>query len=178
MKAGVCKIEYRQTPVDPPIEMLSKVQISGVEIKRAQVLGDDRGQITELIDVRDAYWNLGFKYLYKGTCRPGKWKGWGVHDSHEDRYLIISGEMLLVLFDDRSGSDTKGVIQEFYLSDTGVNQIKIPAGVWHLHKNLGQSDLIFLNSPSEPYSHKHPDKRRLPAVNDYIPYKFKPEIGW
>ena len=48
-------MEYRQEPVDPPIEMLSKVLISGVEIKRAQVLGDDRGQITELIDVRDEY---------------------------------------------------------------------------------------------------------------------------
>jgi len=114
-ETGVCKLEYRQEPVDPPIEMLSKVLISDVEIKRAQVLGDDRGQITELIDVKDAYWNLGFKYLYKGTCRPGKSKGWGVHDSHEDRYLIISGEMLLVLFDDRSEIQTKGVIKEFYL---------------------------------------------------------------
>lgn len=171
-------MEYRQQPVDFPIEMLARVLISGVEIKNAHVLGDDRGQITELIDVQDKYWNSGFEYMYKGTCRPGKWKGWGVHDFHEDRYLVISGEMLLVLFDDRNDSLTKGVIQEFYLSDTGVNQIKIPAGVWHLHKNLGKDNLIFLNSPSAAYNHKNPDKRRLPVVNEYIPYRFRPEIGW
>lgn len=131
-----------------------------------------------MIDVREDYWELGFKYLYKGTCRPGKWKGWGIHDFHEDRYSIISGEMLLVLFDDRNESSTKGVLQEFYLSDFGNNQIKIPSGVWHLHKNLGQNDLIFLNSPSEPYNYSKPDKRRLPVINDYIPYKLKPDIGW
>ena len=171
-------MEYRQQPSKSPAEELIKVLINGVEIKKAFVLGDDRGQITELIDFRDEYWERGFKYLYKGTCRPGKWKGWGIHDFHEDRYFIISGEMLLVLFDDRKDSSTKGVVQEFYLSDTGNNQIKIPSGVWHLHKNLGQNDLIFLNSPSEPYNHSKPDKRRLPVVNDYIPYKLKPDLGW
>ncbi len=171
-------MEYKQSPTGIPAEELTKILIIGVEIKNAFVLGDERGQIVELIDSTDSYWRLGLKYLYKGTCRPGKWKGWGIHDHHEDRYLIVSGEMLLVLFDDRVESKTKGVIQEFYLSDSGINQIKIPAGIWHLHKNLGSKDLVFLNSPSEPYNHKNPDKRRLPVINDYIPYIPKPEIGW
>ena len=171
-------MEYKQSPTGIPAEELTKILIMGVEIKNAFVLGDERGQIVELIDPTDSYWHLGFKYLYKGTCRPGKWKGWGIHDHHEDRYVIVSGEMLLVLFDDRVESETKGVIQEFYLSDSGINQIKIPAGIWHLHKNLASDDLIFLNSPSTPYNHKNPDKRRLPVINDYIPYILKPEIGW
>jgi len=171
-------MEYKQESSLPPEAQLSSVKIEGVKLKRAHVLGDDRGTIQELIDVRDEYWNQGFAYLYKGTCRPGKYKGWGVHDSHTDRYIVIDGEMLLVLFDERDESPTKGVVQEFYLTSTGICQIIIPAGVWHLHQNLGLKDLIFLNAPTEPYNHVNPDKRRLPVINDRIPYKLRPSIGW
>ena len=171
-------MEYRQDPGLAPQEQLNQVKIDGVKLKRAHVLGDDRGHIQELIDFRDEYWREDFVYLYKGTCRPGKFKGWGVHDRHTDRYIIIDGEMLLVLYDDRENSPTKNVVQEFYLSSTGVCQITIPAGVWHLHQNIGKNNLIFLNAPTEPYNHDNPDKRRLPVINNKIPYKIRPSIGW
>ena len=171
-------MEYRQSPSLRPQEQLELIKINGVKLKRAHVLGDDRGQIAEVFDIQDSYWKEKFVYLYKGTCRPGKYKGWGIHDRHTDRYIIIDGEMLLVLFDDRDDSTSKGIVQEFYLSSTGVFQITIPAGVWHLHQNIGMRDLIFLNSPTEPYNHDNPDKRRLPVVNDYIPYRLRPTIGW
>jgi dTDP-4-dehydrorhamnose 3,5-epimerase len=171
-------MEYRQEPSAIPEIRLGEVKIEGVRVRRAQILGDDRGVIQEVLDTRDEYWNPGVNYLYKGTCRPGKFKGWGVHDSHTDRYIIVDGEMLLVLFDDRDDSSTKNTIQEFYLSSTGVFQITIPPGVWHLHQNIGTKDLIFFNAPSEPYNHANPDKRRLPVINDRIPYQLRPTIGW
>jgi dTDP-4-dehydrorhamnose 3,5-epimerase len=171
-------MEYKQKPSLIPSNQLAQVNIDGVLVQRAHVLGDDRGTIQELISLKEQYWNQGFVYLYKGTCRPGKFKGWGVHDSHTDRYIVIDGEMLLVLYDERENSQTKGVVQEFYLSPTGVFQVTIPAGVWHLHQNIGSRDLIFLNAPTEPYNHSRPDKRRLPVVNDRIPYKMRPDIGW
>jgi dTDP-4-dehydrorhamnose 3,5-epimerase len=171
-------MEYKQSKSLKPEQALAKVLIEGVKIRRAHELGDERGVISELIDVRDDYWTPEFKYLYKGTCRPGKFKGWGVHDFHTDRYIIVHGEMLLVLYDGREASTTFGQVQEFYLTHTGNHQITIPVGVWHLHQNIGTQDLIFLNSPSEPYNHENPDKRRLPVVNDVIPYTLKPVIGW
>ena len=171
-------MEYKQEPSLTPEKQLSMVKIDGVRVRTAHVIGDYRGVIQELVDVRDEYWNKGLVYLYKGTCRPGKFKGWGIHDYHTDRYIVISGEMLLVLYDEREDSPTKGVVQEFYLSSTGVFQITIPAGVWHLHQNVGSSDLLFLNAPTRPYDHINPDKRRLPVVNDRIPYKLRPVIGW
>lgn len=171
-------MEYKQKPSLIPINQLAQVNIDGVVVQRAHVLGDDRGTIQELISIEEQYWNQGFVYLYKGTCRPNKFKGWGVHDSHTDRYIIIDGEMLLVLYDERDTSPTKGIVQEFYLSSTGICQITIPMGVWHLHQNIGSQVLVFLNAPTEPYQHDNPDKRRLPVVNDRIPYKLRPTIGW
>jgi dTDP-4-dehydrorhamnose 3,5-epimerase len=141
------------------------------------VIGDERGIILELVDARTDYWHDPIPYMYLGTCRPGKAKGWGMHDDHIDRYMIISGEMLLVLFDDRPDSLTTGVVQEFYLTMEGRNQITIPTGVWHAHMNLGTADLVFLNAPTEPFDHANPDKHTLPLDTDKIPYTFFTGLG-
>ncbi|MEI6406016.1 MAG: dTDP-4-dehydrorhamnose 3,5-epimerase family protein [Actinomycetes bacterium] len=170
--------EYLQPTTSVPEHELIKILIDGVEIQCAKVLGDDRGSITELFDRNDPYWSLGMAWMYRVTCRPNKIKGWGIHDDHTDRYMVIEGEAQVILFDDRKSSPSFGVVQEFYLSHTGVNQLTIPPGIWHLHRNLGTTDLIMLNAPSEPYNHSKPDKRKLPIVNDYIPYILKPSNGW
>ena len=163
-----------------PNERVRKVDIAGVVLNQTAVIGDDRGVILELIDLRQEYWADGVPYLYMGTCRPGRAKGWGMHKIHIDRYMVLDGEMLLVLFDDRVDSATRGVTQEFYLTRDGLNQITIPPGVWHAHLNLGQRDLLFVNAPSQPFQHGQPDKWRLPLDTDKIPYSFtKTQIlGW
>lgn len=163
-----------------PNQRAQRVDIEGVLLNQTAVIGDDRGVILELIDLRQDYWKDGVPYLYMGTCRPGRAKGWGMHEAHTDRYMVLAGEMLLVLFDDRDDSPTRGVVQEFYLTRDGLNQLCIPPGVWHAHLNVGQSDLIFANAPSEPFQHSGPDKWRLPLDTDKIPYSFaKTQIlGW
>lgn len=164
----------------PPNERARKVDIDGVLLNQTATIGDDRGVILELVDLRQPYWSDGAPYLYMGTCRPGRAKGWGFHEEHKDRYMVLAGEMLLVLYDDREDSPTKGVVQEFYLTRDGLNQLSIPPGVWHAHLNLGQTDLIFANAPTMPFQHDRPDKWRLPLENDYIPYSFAKTqlLGW
>jgi dTDP-4-dehydrorhamnose 3,5-epimerase len=165
-------------PTLPPNERVMDVKIDGVKVKQTAVIGDTRGIILEVADSRDEFWSEPISYVYLGTCRPGKAKGWGYHQSHTDRYTVIDGEMLLVLFDDRDDSPTKGVVQEFYLTREGRNQVMIPPGVWHAHQNLGQGDLVFLNSPTDVFHHENPDKLRLPLDTDQIPYTFRTELGW
>jgi dTDP-4-dehydrorhamnose 3,5-epimerase len=163
-----------------PNDRVQRVEIEGVLTNRTAVIGDDRGVILELVDLRQDYWKDGVPYVYMGTCRPGRAKGWGMHRSHRDRYLILAGEMILVLFDDRDDSPTNGAIQEFYLTRDGLNQLSIPAGVWHAHLNPGSTDLIFANAPTQPYQHANPDKWRLPLENNRIPYSFAKTqlLGW
>lgn len=167
-------------PTTRPNDRVQRVEIDGVTLNRTAVIGDDRGVILELIDVRQDYWKDGVPYVYMGTCRPGRAKGWGMHKEHMDRYMVLSGEMLLVLFDGREESPTAGVVQEFFLTRDGLNQLCIPAGVWHAHLNVGQGDLVFANAPTVPFQHDNPDKWRLPLENDYIPYSFAKTqlLGW
>ncbi len=168
------------TPLAPtvlPNDRVEIVKIDGVVLNQTAVVGDERGIILEVIDTRSTYWSAPVPYVYMGTCRPGKAKGWGLHERHTDRYTILSGEMLLVLFDDRTDSPSHGVVQEFYLTMEGRNQVTIPIGVWHAHMNLGQDDVMFLNAPTEPFDHANPDKRTLPLDTDKIPYSFFTGLG-
>ena len=162
-----------------PNERIRKVNIEGVVLNPTAIVGDDRGIILELIDLDQPYWSEGAPYVYMGTCRSHRAKGWGMHKTHADRYMVLSGEMLLVLFDAREDSPSTGVVQEFFLTRDGLNQLTIPPGVWHAHYNPADYDLIFANAPTVAYNHDDPDKWRLPLYNDVIPYRFKVEqLGW
>jgi dTDP-4-dehydrorhamnose 3,5-epimerase len=162
-----------------PNERIREVHIDGVVLNQTAIVGDDRGVILELIDLSQPYWSEGAPYVYMGSCRPKRAKGWGMHKLHIDRYMVLWGEMVLVLYDAREGSPTHGVVQEFFMSRDGLNQLTIPAGVWHAHYNPGESDLIFANAPTHPYQHDNPDKWRLPIDTDQVPYVFKAELlGW
>lgn len=162
-----------------PNVRVEEVHIDGVVLNPTAIIGDDRGVILELIDLSQPYWSEGAPYVYMGTCRPNRAKGWGMHKTHTDRYMVLSGEMVLVLYDAREESASFGTVQEFFLTRDGLNQLTIPAGVWHAHFNPGATDLIFANAPTKPYNHVDPDKWRLPIHNDVIPYQFRAELlGW
>jgi dTDP-4-dehydrorhamnose 3,5-epimerase len=48
--------------------------------------------------------------------------------------------------------------------------LRIPAGVYHFVRNIGDDEIVFVNLPSRPYDHEDPDKFRLPFDNSLIPY--------
>ena len=86
-----------------------------------------------------------------------------MHKRHEDRYLLLHGEMLCVFYDEREDSSTSGLVATVVLSHHNRRLMNIPIGVWHATKNIGDTDLMCLNFPTHPYEHTDPDKYRLPA---------------
>jgi dTDP-4-dehydrorhamnose 3,5-epimerase len=101
-------------------------------------------------------------YAYQTSVLPGVIKGWARHEVKVDRYTLAHGELLILLFDPREGSPTKGVLQRVMLSPRGVRQLTIPVGVWHLLANLGQEEVQVINLPTEVYHHEKPDRILLP----------------
>lgn len=153
--------------------------LEGMRIHRVEARRDERGRLTEIFDRRWSGWEKEpFEYSYLTTVRPGFVKGWGFHETHQDRYFVLSGELALVTFDSREGSSTSGKICKVILSGDEPTLINIPKFVWHADQNIGTSEVLMLNFPTVPYNHDAPDKHRLPIDTDLIPYKFDGASGW
>jgi dTDP-4-dehydrorhamnose 3,5-epimerase len=146
---------------------------SGVATRDLITHVDERGSVCELFDERWQFHAAPLVFAYTFSLRPGMIKGWGMHKMHDDRYCLLSGELLLVLFDDRADSPTRGLVSKIVLSGYRRQLVNIPAGVWHANQNIGGKDVVVINFPTAPYNHEHPDKYRLPIDTDKIPYKFE-----
>ena len=95
-------------------------------------------------------------WCYQTSVRPRQIKGWARHEVKVDRYCLTSGELMVLLHDDRADSPTRGVTQRVMLSPEGDRQVIIPVGVWHMIINLRDEDAELINFPTEPYHHDRP----------------------
>ena len=143
-------------------------QIDGVLINTPPVHSDHRGALVEMY-TRDDFWVESFAYAYQTSIRPGMLKGWFAHDEKVDRYHLASGELLVLLYDDRPESPTKGLVQRTVLSEATDRQVLIPRRVWHLSLNIGSTDAILINLPSSHYDPSKPDRRHVDIESGKIP---------
>lgn len=150
----------------------------GVTIRDLVLHVDDRGTVCELLDPRWGWSDDPIVFSYVFTLRPGKVKGWGMHMLHEDRYAVIAGDMEVVMYDERENAPTRGLVASVVLSGQRRRLMNIPAGVWHCNHNIGTTDVVTVNFPTQPYDHDQPDKYRLPLDTDRIPYKWPDQRGW
>ena len=143
--------------------------IDGVKTRTTPNHLDHRGGVFEIFEGDLDFWGTPVVYAYQFSVRPGQMKGWGLHQRKLDRYTIIFGEVLLVLWDDREGSETRGVVQKIVMSDRGVRQVIIPVGVWHISINLGGEEARLVNLPTEVYHHEAPDRLLLAWDDPQVP---------
>jgi dTDP-4-dehydrorhamnose 3,5-epimerase len=151
----------------------------GVQVRDLITHADDRGTLFELYDPRWRFHEAPLVYAYVATMRPGVTKGWALHETHDDRYTLLFGELEVVLYDAREDSPTYGEVSKVVLSEHRRRLLCIPTGIWHADRNIGDRDAVIVNFPTRPYEHEDPDKYRLPLNTPTIPYTW-PEgtTGW
>ena len=154
------------------------VLIEGVRIRDVPTHVDERGSVVEIYDLRWLWHPAPVVSAHCFTIRPGFVKGWGLHKTHEDRYFILQGDMVLVLYDPRPDSSTYGHVCKIPMTELNRRLVNIPKFVWHAEHNVGSTDVVVIDMPTEPYDHANPDKYRLPLDTDRIPYKFERRLGW
>jgi dTDP-4-dehydrorhamnose 3,5-epimerase len=152
--------------------------LAGVTVHRARTHVDDRGSLVEMIDPRWDSVTSPLTYAYSWTVRPGHAKGWAIHRGHDDRYFLVSGEIEVVLFDVRRDSATYGVVSVVPMSHYERGLVTIPRLVWHATRNVGSTEAVMVNFPTELYDHGNPEKYRLPLNTPLIPYAFGDTPGW
>ncbi len=163
--------------VTPDGETIGKLP-DGARLRNLKTHVDDRGALWELFDPRWGSDEMPLTYAYVFEVRPSKIKAWNVHREHEDRYAMLYGELVVVLYDDRGESSTKGLVSEVFMSEYHRSALSIPIGVWHGVHNIGEKTATVVNFPTALYNHENPDKFRLPADSSEIPYTFKTSLGW
>jgi dTDP-4-dehydrorhamnose 3,5-epimerase len=143
--------------------------IDGVDVRLARTHADERGTLCEIFDRRWGFSDADVTFVYVATVRPGRVKGWVVHQHQDDRLFFSSGTARLSLYDSRVASPTCGAVNVFHFGSHERALVRVPAGVYHAVRNVGTDEVVFVNLPSLPYNHEDPDKHRLPPDTDLIP---------
>ena len=154
--------------------------IDGVQVKSLKVLPDDRGFLMEMLRADDPLFEQ-FGQVYLTGCRRGVAKAWHYHKEQVDHFVCVGGTALLVLYDGREGSPTRGEAQEIVLHsppqrDPALLLVKIPRLVMHGFTAIETEEVRIVNVPTLPYRYRDPDEFRYPWDSPEIPYRWPAEV--
>jgi dTDP-4-dehydrorhamnose 3,5-epimerase len=154
-----------------------KPLIQDVRVKPLKALPDERGRLFEILR-RDEEIFSKFGQAYITTTYPGVVKAWHYHRLQDDYFTCVRGMIKLVIYDDREGSPTRGLLNEFFVGEHALQLVVVPHLTWHGWKCISLDEAMILNLVTEPYDHAAPDEHRLPPHdNGVIPYDWQRKDG-
>lgn len=142
---------------------------AGVRVKRLCPIPDERGRLMELYRASDDLF-VGFAHSYLTTVYPGVVKAWHLHRAQTDTMAVVAGMLKLVIFDEREGSPTLGLVAELFLGEHNPLLVQIPPGLWHGFKGIGAREALVINFPDQPFHPDEPDEHRRPVDDPAVPY--------
>jgi dTDP-4-dehydrorhamnose 3,5-epimerase len=172
--------EDEGTPDRPTVDADGRELASsmdGVFLQRLAPLADHRGSLMRVLDAREAFWIEPIVYAYEVMIRPGRIKGWGMHEHQTDRYFLGNGHVRVVLYDGRPESASYERIEQFFFTESTPGLLAIPPGVWHADQNWGETVARLLNFPTRPYDPARPDKLRIDPHSGVIPFDWELRDG-
>jgi dTDP-4-dehydrorhamnose 3,5-epimerase len=142
--------------------------IHDVIITPLRKICDDRGRIMHMMKppVEGGTFTLG--EVYCSTVYPGVVKGWHIHDRMTLNYVVLSGMIKFVCYDEREGSPTRGVAQEIAMGEHNHVRVTVPPGVWNGFKGLGTTEALVVNMTDIP--HDPAEIHRCDPHQSHIPY--------
>jgi dTDP-4-dehydrorhamnose 3,5-epimerase len=148
--------------------------IDGVTVKPLKRIPDERGCVFHMLRRDDPLFEQ-FGEIYFSMVYPGAIKAWHLHKKMTLNYAVITGMVKLVIYDDRTGSPTRGTLMELFTGELDFSLIKIPPGVWNGFKGIGTEPAIVANCASIPHD---PDEIvRMDPGSDKIPYDWSLKNG-
>jgi len=143
--------------------------IEGVFIERLKIISDKRGRVMHMLR-NDSELYTRFGEIYFSFINPGFIKGWKKHLIANQHYAVPIGNIKLVLYDDRQGSGTYGLLQEIYTGQDNYSLIRIPAGIWYSFSSQGKAGALIANCTD--IAHDASESMQSDLNNNRIPYKW------
>ena len=152
-----------------PEERMKFGNIEGVNISGLKQIRDNRGAVFHMLR-RDSPTFSEFGEIYFSQINYGVIKGWKKHHKMLQNLAVPSGEIKLVIYDDRTSSASFGFIQEIELGSQSHHYrlVQIPPGVWYSFKGLSGPFALIANCASLP--HDPSEVELLPLNQNLIPY--------
>ena len=104
---------------------------------------------------------------HHGTIKAFHW-----HKKQDDVWFFATGRARAVLYDNRSGSPTRGVTQVIEAGADDYKAIVIPAGVIHGNQVLSQDPVVLFYHTTEHYDATNPDEFRMPHNDSTINFNW------
>lgn len=143
--------------------------IDGVRIDPLRQIRDERGAIFHMLRSDDPAFER-FGEIYFSFVRPGWVKAWHLHSAMTLNYAVPVGRIHLVLYDERKGSPTLGLVQEIALSEEHYVRVRVPPGVWNGFIGLGEREAMVANCATLPHDPK--EITRIPPTDERVPYSW------
>ncbi|MSQ28202.1 MAG: spore coat protein [Dehalococcoidia bacterium] len=143
--------------------------IDGLDIKPLVRHADDRGYLAEMLRADDPIYR-GFGQANVTMTYPGVVKAWHYHNEQDDLWVCVKGMIRAAMYDMREASPTFGQVQEVYMGDHNPVLVRIPIGVAHGYKVVGNDPAIIIYFVTTPYDRSHPDEFRIPWDSPDIPF--------
>jgi dTDP-4-dehydrorhamnose 3,5-epimerase len=131
--------------------------IPGVEKIKLNVIKNEEGIIKHMVKCTDTFFTK-FGEIYFSVCFPRKIKAWSRRKKTTRYYVVISGEIKLVLFD---GSHS----MKFILNPNNYGLVKIPPMVWSGFTALGDEQAIIADFTDFPF---HKDDAEKVPLQDFL----------
>lgn len=135
--------------------------IEGVHIKKIIRHYDDRGFFSEILKEDDPFFS-GVKQTSYTETYPGVIKAFHYHKKQDDIWFVAKGNAQIVLHDLREDSKTKGETQVIYAGESNPLLVRIPIGVAHGYRVLGNEVVGLFYHTTESYRADDPDEHRIP----------------
>src|SRR5215469_16798383 len=152
----------------------SSERISGVAIRAYDLWPDDRGYFLEVIRIRQglaADFPAESTQISAALSYPGTIKAFHFHRYQTDLWVPAQGMFQVALVDLRPNSPTFGVKNTLYVGGLKPWQIRIPPGVGHGYKVIGQSPAMLIYVTDRQYNPQ--DEGRIPYNDSSIAYDWE-----
>jgi dTDP-4-dehydrorhamnose 3,5-epimerase len=153
------------------INSARRCKIEGVLISVLKQIEDERGAVLHMLR-SDSPIFTEFGEIYFSLVNKGVVKAWKRHKVMTQRIAVPIGRIRLVLFDNRTKSATKGVVEEIILGRPDQYYlICIPPLLWYGFQGISESPALLVNCSDIPHDTK--ESERLSVLNDHISYSWE-----
>lgn len=122
-----------------------------VEIKELDFFEDERGWLLKLLK-QEHMGGSQLGEIYVTSTRPGIVRAEHYHKNTTEWFCVIKGKAKLVLKDIESEE-----IKEIIMGDGRLVTVKIPYGIAHAVRNIGDESMYLVAVADRPYNPQDPD---------------------